>query len=101
MINTNLVALASDLIVIENYTYDNISISSGTYLHDYDISKNGYTPLLCNISLDNATTSGSQSSACYVYRQLITENSLDVAIRATNTAKIKIMITVLYKKANG
>ena len=100
MLESNINEQNKNLIMFKTFTKDNISIGNG-YMHSWDISDlikvDGYVPLyIANVSMENATSDGSQSSYCNCYMANL--NLVNVRNFYSGSAKIKITIIVAYSK---
>ncbi len=90
----------SSLIAVGSFTIDNISIPASTVsgAKTKSVAKSGYTPLMIHVSLDNASSSGTNSSGCVAFTQSLSGNtaSVNIANRFNAAAKVKATITVIY-----
>lgn len=93
--------LQKSKIITDKFTIDNISVDGSTTsgAKSVSVAKSGYTPLMIQVSLTNASSSGKNVSGCNAYFQELNGNtaSINIANRFTIAAKVKAIITVLYK----
>lgn len=94
-------ALGFDSVITDKFTIDNISIdaSATSGAKTVSVKKAGYTPLMIQVSLANASSNGKNVSGCNAYLQELsgTTARVNIANRSTTAAKVKAIITVLYK----
>lgn len=91
--------VSADDIVTQEFSTDNISVSSGgIYQWEKDVTKDGYKPVMLMHRISNASNQGAASSLANVYALAISGNTAKMMIRNTHssTAKIKVSATVLY-----
>lgn len=88
-------------LITDNFTIDNITVTANGYsgAQTKDVSKDGYTPLMIQISLVNASSNGKNVTGCYCYTQTLSGNTVScyIANRFNSDAKVQARIKVLYK----
>lgn len=93
--------LQKSQIITAKFTIDNISIDASAVsgIKTVSVAKSGYTPLMIQVSLNNASSSGKNASGCNAYLQELsgTTARVNIANRFNSAAKVKAIITVLYK----
>lgn len=85
-------------IQVKEYSVDNLIVSTGTKTQEFSITQSGYwTVGLVQVSIENASASGTSSSQCSIYGYgMYSQSTAFVRLRAWADAKIKIR--VLYWK---
>lgn len=87
-------------IQVKEYSVDNLIVSTGTKTQEFSIALSGYWAVgLVQVSIENASASGTSSSQCSIYGYgMYSQSTAFVRLRAWADAKIKIIIRVLYWK---
>lgn len=87
---------------VQSTAVDNVSIAaSQAGSGSFSVAKSGYTPIcLVGYNVANGSTSGTNSSRCFLYKAYLNGSTFQYGTRPSNdqAAKIKITAYVLYTK---
>lgn len=87
-------------IQVKEYSVDNLIVSTGTKTQEFSIALSGYWIVgLVQVSIENASASGINSSQCSIYGYgMYSQSTAYVRFRAWADAKVRVIIKVLYWK---
>lgn len=87
-------------IQVKEYSVDNLIVSTGAKTQEFSIALSGYWIVgLVQVSIENASASGINSSQCSIYGYgMYSQSTAYVRFRAWSDAKVKVIIKVLYWK---
>lgn len=91
----------NSFIITDTFYIEDIEINANSISGNKtkNVAKTGYTPLMIQVNLVNATNSGQNVSGCNAYLQNLNGNTvtINIANRFTSAAKVRAIITVLYR----
>lgn len=89
-------------IFVEEYNLDNQSLAANsTDIFDVQVPAiDGYSRGAFNVSVYNATSGGTGSSNCTIYQQVISGDTVRVAIRNNGSSTVKIRVNVRMEYIN-
>jgi hypothetical protein len=92
------------MFLVKSYSIDNIEINASTLkeIKFTGTKISGYKKVAMHESYENASTNGTLSSKCFTYNRAIgtadTCSLICTNMHASNPAKIKAVVTILYAK---
>lgn len=99
----SIIKLLGTSIFVKDYQLDNQNLSAkSTEIFEVQVPViDGFSRGMFNCSVYNATSSGANSSFCTIYQQLISGNTVRVAVRNNGSSSAKIRINVRMEYINN